>query len=397
MKLATYRAGGAVRIGVVHAETARVFDLASAARRDGASGTEFASMLSLIDADDAGIEAAMRLLQRRASEADLWSALSDVDLLAPLPEPRQLRDAMAFPLHIRQAARGARAMKALRTGGRAAFELAIAEPLEEVPPIYREVPIHFFCNRFTVVGPRAAVNWPRYSKIIDYELELGLVTKRTAANIPVDEASAHIFGYTIFNDFSARDRQAIEARGRLGPAKGKSFDGSNAIGPWLVTPDEVGDPRELRVEVRVNGETRGTGATRDMLFSFEEILAYISQDETIHAGEFFGSGCIGNCSGLEFGRFLEHGDDVELEVDRIRRPQQPGPSSELARWTSSKCSAVQPARSGSNGTMRRAGSFRIRPDKGRSVKRIDPLKSKRGRRDSGDPPVTGAAPNPCPI
>ena len=317
MKLATYRAGGAVRIGVVHAETARVFDLASAARRDGASGSEFASMLSLIDADDAGIESARRLLERRASEADLWSALSDVDLLAPLPEPRQLRDAMAFPLHIRQAARGARAMKALRTGGRAAFELAIAEPLEEVPPIYREVPIHFFCNRFTVVGPGAAVNWPRYSKVIDYELELGLVTKRTAANIPVDQASAHIFGYTIFNDFSARDRQAIEARGRLGPAKGKSFDGSNAIGPWLVTPDEVGDPRELRVEVRVNGETRGTGATRDMLFSFEEILAYISQDETIHAGEFFGSGCIGNCSGLEFGRFLEHGDDVELEVDRI--------------------------------------------------------------------------------
>ena len=104
MKLATYRADGAVRIGVVHAETARVFDLASAARRDGASGSEFASMLSLIDADDAGIESAWRLLERRASEADLWSALSDVDLLAPLPEPRQLRDAMAFPLHIRQAA-----------------------------------------------------------------------------------------------------------------------------------------------------------------------------------------------------------------------------------------------------------------------------------------------------
>ena len=223
MKLATYRAGGAVRIGVVHAETARVFDLASAARRDGASGSEFASMLSLIDADDAGIEAAMRLLQRRASEADLWSALSDVDLLAPLPEPRQLRDAMAFPLHIRQAARGARAMKALRTGGRAAFELAIAEPLEEVPPIYREVPIHFFCNRFTVVGPGAAVNWPRYSKVIDYELELGLVTKRTAANIPVDRSKrAYIRLHDLqrlFRKGPAGDRGA----GPSGPGQGQEL------------------------------------------------------------------------------------------------------------------------------------------------------------------------------
>jgi 2-keto-4-pentenoate hydratase/2-oxohepta-3-ene-1,7-dioic acid hydratase in catechol pathway len=317
LKLATYRAGGEVRIGVVDTVGSRVFDLASAARRDGAPGVAFGSMLSLIDADDAGIESARSLLERRASEADLWSALSNIDLLAPLPEPRQLRDAMAFPLHIRQASRGARAMKALRTGGREAFEAAMAEPLEDVPPIYREVPIHFFGNRFTVVGPAAAVNWPRYSKFLDYELEVGLVTKRTGADISADKASAHIFGYTIYNDFSARDRQAIEARGRLGPAKGKSFDGSNSIGPWLVTPDEIGDLRRLNAEVRVNGETRSRGDTGEMLFSFEEILAYVSRDETIHAGEFFGSGCVGGCSGLELGRFLEHGDVVELEVDRI--------------------------------------------------------------------------------
>jgi hypothetical protein len=155
---------------VVHAETAKVFDLPSAARRDGVSGSEFASMLSLIDAGDAGLDSARRLLERRASESDIWSALTDVDLLAPLPEPRQLRDAMAFPLHIRQAARRVRAMKALRTGGRGAFEAAIAESLEDVPAVYREVPIHFFGNRFTVIGPGAAVNWPRYSKVMDYEL-----------------------------------------------------------------------------------------------------------------------------------------------------------------------------------------------------------------------------------
>ena len=89
------------------------------------------------------------------------------------------------------------------------------------------------------------------------------------------------------------------------------------LGPWIVTPDEIGDPQTLAVEVRVNGETRATGDTADMLFSFEEILAYASQDETIHAGEVFGSGTVGNCCGLEIGRFLESGDMIELEVERI--------------------------------------------------------------------------------
>jgi 2-keto-4-pentenoate hydratase/2-oxohepta-3-ene-1,7-dioic acid hydratase in catechol pathway len=89
------------------------------------------------------------------------------------------------------------------------------------------------------------------------------------------------------------------------------------LGPWIVTPDEVGDPQMLKVEVRVNGETRARGVTSEMLFSFEQILAYASQDETIHAGEFFGSGTVGNCCGLEIGRFLEHGDLIELEVEKI--------------------------------------------------------------------------------
>src|SRR5271154_3485262 len=95
--------------------------------------------------------------------------------------------------------------------------------------------------------PAATVLWPRYSEVMDYELEVGIVTRRTRANIPADEAATHIFGYTIFNDFSARDRQRREMQGRLGPAKGKSFDGGNALGPWIVTPDELGDPETLKV------------------------------------------------------------------------------------------------------------------------------------------------------
>jgi 2-keto-4-pentenoate hydratase/2-oxohepta-3-ene-1,7-dioic acid hydratase in catechol pathway len=152
---------------------------------------------------------------------------------------------------------------------------------------------------------------------MDYELEIAAITKRARADIPAAEASAHIFGYTIFNDFSARDRQALEMQGRLGPAKGKSFDGSNAMGPWIVTADELGDPETLKVEVRVNGETRASGDTKGMLFSFAEILADASQAETIRPGEVFGSGTVGNCCGLEIGRFLQSGDEIALHVDRI--------------------------------------------------------------------------------
>jgi 2-keto-4-pentenoate hydratase/2-oxohepta-3-ene-1,7-dioic acid hydratase in catechol pathway len=317
MKLATYRSARWNAIGIVNAEAAQVFDVAAAARREGTSDADFASMLALIDADDEGLDLARSLLTKRGGEADLWLDLADVELLAPLPEPRQMRDAMSFERHIRQSPRGMLALEARAAGGEAAFRAALEAPLGEMASVYRQLPIYYITNRFTVVGPGAPVLWPRYSEVMDYELEVGIVTRRTRADIPAGEAVSHIFGYTIFNDFSARDRQRMEMQGRLGPAKGKSFDGSNALGPWIVTPDELGDPETLRVEVRVNGETRARGETSGMLFSFEQILAYVSQDETIHAGEFFGSGTVGNCCGLEIGRFLESGDTIELSVDRI--------------------------------------------------------------------------------
>jgi 2-keto-4-pentenoate hydratase/2-oxohepta-3-ene-1,7-dioic acid hydratase in catechol pathway len=317
VKVATYRAGRGDRIGVVDAAPYRLFDLAAAAERAGVGTSPFRSMLALIDADDGGLDRARSLLAGRGGDADLWIDLSQAELLSPLPKPRQMRDAMSFALHIRQSARGARAVQALRSKGAEAFRAVMQEPLEDLPAIYRDLPIYYITNRFTVVGTGTTIHWPRYSQVMDYELEIAVVTRRTRADIPRGEAGAHIFGYTIFNDFSARDRQAVEMQGRLGPAKGKSFDGSNVLGPWIVTPDEIGDPQTLNVEVRINGETRAKSDTRDMLFSFEEILAYASQDETIHAGEVFGSGTVGNCCGLEIGRFLENGDTVELVVDRI--------------------------------------------------------------------------------
>jgi 2-keto-4-pentenoate hydratase/2-oxohepta-3-ene-1,7-dioic acid hydratase in catechol pathway len=272
-------------------------------------------MLALIDADEAGLDAARGLFDRRGNEHDLVMEVADVELLAPLPEPRQMRDGMTFPLHIRQGPRGMRRIAA--AGNAEALAAIEAEPLPDLAEVYRKVPIYYITNRLIVRGSGATIRWPRYSKVMDYELEFGVVTRRQGVNITAEKARDHIFGYTIFNDFSARDQQMIEMQGWLGPAKGKSFDGANVLGPWIVTPDEIGDPYKLKMQARVNGEVWSEGVSEGMLFSFEEMIAYMSRDETLHPGEFIGSGTVGNGCGLEHGRFLQHGDTIELEVERI--------------------------------------------------------------------------------
>ena len=317
MKRATFVFGGVRRVGIVHEADGKLFDLARAAERDGGPDDAFGSMLSLIDSGDDGLERAELLFLRRGREEDLSVEMSSARLLAPVPEPRQMRDGMSFPIHILQSQRGRTNDSAKPTGDTRDRRLLDREPLTGVPEVYQRQPIYYFTNRFSVQGHEATVYWPDYSQVMDYELEFGIFTRRTAANIAAAQAGRHIFGFTIFNDFSARDAQKLEMEGRLGPMKGKSFDGGNVLGPWIVTPDEIGDPYDLRVKVRVNGATRASEKTKGMLFSFEEIIAYASRNETLVAGEFIGSGTVGNCCGLETGRYLDHGDVVELEVQKI--------------------------------------------------------------------------------
>jgi 2-keto-4-pentenoate hydratase/2-oxohepta-3-ene-1,7-dioic acid hydratase in catechol pathway len=317
LKLATFLTDGSERLGLVHSDGRCVFDLATAAERDGVSNPAFRSMLALIEADEAGAEAAQDTFRKRGDEEDLSFGIDSVRLLSPLPQPPQIRDAMSYPLHIQQSLRRGHAMAALKREGEAASNAILAKPLDELPSVYRTIPIYYITNRMTVRGHDSTVRWPRYSEQMDYELELAAVTRRSRANIPLAEARNHIFGYTIFNDFSARDVQGLEMEGRLGPSKAKSFDGGNVLGPWIVTTDEVQDAQDLKVEVRVNGQVRSRGDTSGMLFSFEQILAHASQDETIHSGECFASGTVGNCSGYELGRYLDDGDVVELEIEKI--------------------------------------------------------------------------------
>ena len=230
-------------------------------------------------------------------------------LLAPIPRPPRLRDFLCFELHVRQS----RANRYLFGMGTERLDPAKIE----IAKIWYERPVYYKGNPFSVVGHDAEVQWPAYSRIIDYELEIGLVIGRQGRNVSQADAPAHIFGYTVLTDFSARDEQYIEMQGQLGPAKGKDFDTGNAFGPWITTADEIGDPQDLDMTARVNGETWSRGNTRDMKHGFRDIVAYASQEETFYRGEILGSGTVGDGCGNELGRFMKHGDVIELEVGGI--------------------------------------------------------------------------------
>jgi 2-keto-4-pentenoate hydratase/2-oxohepta-3-ene-1,7-dioic acid hydratase in catechol pathway len=287
LKLATFIApDGAQRVGAL--------------TKDGrlAEVQEFRDMLALIEAG-----------QHRVKLSEKTHALKDVRLLAPIPRPPRLRDFLCFELHVRQS----RANRYLFGIGTERLDPAKVE----IPKIWYERPIYYKGNTFSVVGHDAEVHWPAYSRIIDYELEIGLVIGRGGKNVQKKDAPSHVFGYTIFNDFSARDEQFIEMQGQLGPSKGKDFDTGNAFGPFITTADEIGDPQNLRMQARVNGETWSDGNSRSMQHGFADIVAYASVEETLYPGEILGSGTVGGGCGNELGRFMKHGDVIELEVGGI--------------------------------------------------------------------------------
>jgi 2-keto-4-pentenoate hydratase/2-oxohepta-3-ene-1,7-dioic acid hydratase in catechol pathway len=309
MKLASFETNGSgIRVGIVDAQAGTIFDL-------NAADAAVATMQGLIEAGDRGLDHARLLLEARAGDPAITHRLADIRLLAPVPVPVQMRDFSTFPGHIKNAPAGMARIAARMRGDEAAAREAKA--LDDIPPAYQAMPIYYITNRFSVSGPESIIQWPAYSRLMDFEAEFGIFLGRGGKNISAANARAHIFGYTVYNDFSARDQQCLEMRGMLGPTKGKSFDAGNAMGPWIVTADEVPDPHDLAITASVNGEVWAEGNSGQMLFSFEEILEYVSRDETLFAGEFFGSGTIGNGCGLEQDRYLSDGDDVAIAVAGI--------------------------------------------------------------------------------
>lgn len=319
MKLVTFRHAGADRVGAL-VDGEQVLDLlALAERARSVHAPAYVTMLALIRAGDAALQEARRLLADRDAAAAALP-LSAIELRAPLPLPEQIRDFANYELHVQQALKSSMRLRAATEADpAAALERLQASGMFAIPPVWYERPLYYKCNRFSVVGPDAEIEWPPFAERMDYEMELAVVIGRRVKDASVDEAMAAVFGYTIYNDFSARDVQAQESAFRMGPAKGKDFDTGNAIGPCIVTRDEIADPYALRMRVSVNGRVRAETVAGGMQHDIARCISFLSQSETLHPGEVLAMGTVGNGCGYESLRFLDDGDVVEIEVDRIGR------------------------------------------------------------------------------
>lgn len=298
MRLATVLFEGRPRV-VAALDDENLLDLDRAAEFARYETDVFRNMLSVIEEGDYGLEQAEGLMRRANRRTMLKTA--DVTFLPPLL-PVQFRDCLVFEDHLKNAFRAAGEMT-----GRA----------HEIPGVWYDQPIYYKGNRMSFVGHGADVIWPDYSEHLDIELELAIIVGRGGKNITREAAPAHIYGYTILNDISARDAQMAEMAGQLGPAKGKDFDSGNILGPYILTADEVEHPVALNMEARVNGEVWGGGNSRDMHHDFADIIAHVSASETLFPGEVIGSGTVGTGCGLETGRRLAPGDRFELEIEGI--------------------------------------------------------------------------------
>jgi 2-keto-4-pentenoate hydratase/2-oxohepta-3-ene-1,7-dioic acid hydratase in catechol pathway len=224
----------------------------------------------------------------------LLHAPEHVRLLAPLPNPASVRDFYAFEAHVKKG-----------------FEKR-GEPM---PAEWYEIPVYYKSGHHNIIGTDEDVLWPSFTSKFDYELELAAIVGKKGRNVGARDARKYIAGFTVMNDFSARDIQRKEMKVRLGPAKGK--DWCTALGPYLVTPDEIGDPYLLNMSAKVNGELWSQGNSRSIYWKFEQMLEFLSRDDTIVPGDVIGSGTVGGGCGLELKRWVQPGDLLELTVEKI--------------------------------------------------------------------------------
>jgi fumarylacetoacetate (FAA) hydrolase len=230
-------------------------------------------------------------------------SLAEVDLAPPLSRPPSFRDFYAFEEHVKTA----RARRGL-----------------DMVPEWYDFPVFYFSNTGSIHGPEDNIQRPRYTRWMDFELEIACVIGKAGRNIRAEEAEDYIAGYLVLNDWSARDVQREEVKVGLGPAKGKDF--ATSIGPYLVTPDEladrlVGDRYDLRMTAKVNGRLVSEGNFKDIHYSFGQMIERASADCRLYPGDLIGSGTVGTGCILELGPeripWLEPGDVVELEIERL--------------------------------------------------------------------------------
>jgi len=294
VKLASARVGPAVLGAVVEGD--EVFPLPHG--------------LGVRDLVESGLEHALEVGATALRGAGL--PLASVSLELPY-RPASIRDFVTFESHVE--------------GVRRSIDHGVG-----VPDAWYDAPTFYFTNPHALYGPDQPIQRPALSRALDFELEVGAVLGRGGTSLTEAEAEAAIFGYTIVNDWSARDLQAREMQVALGPAKGKDF--ATSIGPWIVTADELRDHHDsdgfldLDCRVSVNGELVGRDRLANMHWTFPQMIAYASRDSVVVAGDLLGSGTTGGggCLAELWGRNgsqtpppLEPGDEVVIEVEALGR------------------------------------------------------------------------------
>jgi len=247
--------------------------------------------------------------ERAARLHALSAPIEPVAYSPPILVPPSVRDFYAFEAHVRNARR--------------------ARGYDAPPPEWYDAPAFYFSNPACLIGHEQPVRMPTDTNALDFELELAVVIGRAGGDLNLQEAEAAIAGFTLLNDWSARDIQQREMRVGLGPAKAKDF--ATSLGPWVVTPDEleawrIADPARgsrwaIRLTARVNGQVITQGDARAMYWTFAELIAHASRNTRLQVGDVIGSGTVGGGCLLEYpdGTYpwLQPGDVVELEAEGI--------------------------------------------------------------------------------
>jgi len=237
-------------------------------------------------------------------ESELWKRIleqppipvASVSFLPPVENPGAFLDFYTFEQHVKTS-REKRGLKMI--------------------PEWYQLPVWYNGSTRCFSGNGAVVDFPEGETKKDFELELAIVIKKKCFRVREQEATNYIGGYTIINDFSARELQEKIMRIGLGPAKAKDFN--TGLGPGLVTPDEIVDPRNLIMRAWVNEELWSEGNSGSSHFTFEQMIAYASENQTLYPGDILASGTVGSGCGLEQDRFLKKGDKVVLEIENIGR------------------------------------------------------------------------------
>ena len=278
------------------------------------------NMVDFLEGGTATMTMAMETSSALQSGAATVTPLTHVNFAAPVPQPSSCRDGYAFRQHVETSRRN--------------------RGLPMIPE-FDQFPVFYFTNHHAIFGPGNIHCMPEHFNQLDFELEIAIVLNKRGRNVKAADADSYIAGYMIMNDFSARHLQMQEMKLNLGPAKGKDF--ATAIGPFLVTPDElvnykiaprdghIGDAYNLEMTCKVNGALVSLGNFADMHWTFAEIIERISYGVDLYPGDIIGSGTVGTGCFLELNgtmklenpryesRWLQPGDVVEMEVTGLGR------------------------------------------------------------------------------